>query len=124
MHEYEEITEALREVEPEIAEIAHPDSFMVVRKTRVPDGFGGHKHIDAVVDQGRCRLSRGGGGSETNIGPVVISVSGYVATLPRVVDLRPSDRLMVNAREFEVIEVIQAGEHSLFTKARLEELRT
>ena len=119
---HEDITAAWAKARPVLADACHPDTYLIVRLTRVPDGSGGHTNVEAVVESGKCALTAATTvGSEGVNGPLTVSVTGYTVELPKGTTLEASDVLYVNSRKFEVIAVQKGGDHEVFPVARVEE---
>ena len=117
----DEIAEAFQDAAPEFAANFHPDTYDVVRMETVPDGSGGTTKEPVTVESGRCRLDVTTRGAERASGALIVAVSSYEAELPRSIDLKATDTLVVNGREFAVIDIRRGGELDMFTIAGLEE---
>lgn len=117
----DEIAQAFQDAAPEFAENFHPDTYDVIRMMSVPDGSGGSTTQPVAIESGRCRLDVTTRGAERASGALIVAVSSYEAELPRSVDLTATDTLVVNGREFAVIDIRRGGELDMFTIAGLEE---
>lgn len=121
---YDEITAAWNEARVELADAFHPDNYMIVRKTRVPDGSGGTTDVEIVVESGKCALDvkEQFGMREGAEGPQTMSVTSYLVEMPINTVLNAADLLYVNSRKFDVIGVNRGGDHEVFPVARVEEM--
>ena len=119
---HEDITQAWNEARPILADAFHPDTYLIVRMTRVPDGYGGHTDVEAVVESGKCSLDASGRvGAEGASGPLTLSITSYTVELPIETTLEASDTLYVNSRKFHVTSVLKGGDHEVFVTANVEE---
>ena len=119
---HEQITAAWNEARPILADAFHPDSYLIVRMTRVPDGYGGHTDVEAVVESGKCSLTAANRvGAEGASGPLTLSITSYTVELPIESVLTASDTLYVNSRKFNVTQVLKSGDHEVFVTANVEE---
>ena len=118
----DELTGKFAMLRAKIAENFHPDHYEVVATDVVPDGSGGTIPTTETVETGRCRLDLTGRlGSEGPRGDVITATSMYTAELPYESAVTEEDTLVINGREFAVIDVKRGGEHELFTVCELEE---
>lgn len=111
------------DVAPVIAEAFFPDTYEVLRGTnRVADGYGGYTETPNVASSGRCRLEPANRlGREGVRGDRVEAVSPYVAQLPKDADVRATDTLRINGREFAIVDEPKVGGgFGLFTEVSLE----
>lgn len=107
-----------------LAEAFHPDTCQILRGTeRVPDGYGGWTEVPAEHGEPfRCRLDTTQRiGTEGASGARVLAISSYSVEVPVDADIRPTDRLRVNGREFEVTDPKRGGHHELFAVIGVEE---
>ena len=119
---HEQITAAWNEARPILADAFHPDSYLIVRMTRVPDGYGGHTDVEAVVESGKCSLTAANRvGAEGASGPLTLSITSYTVEMPIESALEASDTLYVNSRKFNVTSVLKGGDHEVFVTADVEE---
>lgn len=120
---YDDITAAWNEARPILADAFHPDDYEIERMVRVPDGYGGHTNQPQTVESGKCSLTAATRvGAEGAQGSVTVSVSNYTVELPIESTLVASDTLYVNGRKFNVIDVLQGGDHEIFVTANVEEV--
>jgi len=83
-----------------------PDTCVIQRVTRTPDGAGGSTETWATVATMACRVSPAGQGDEHLFGGRLASVSGYVVTLPAETDVAAVDRIAWGGRTLEVAGVV------------------
>jgi hypothetical protein len=99
-----------------------PDTCQIERGTiPVSDGAGGSTNAPNVVATHVCKLSvaqRLGTEAGTDH---VSAASGYVARLPLDADVRATDTLLVNGREFAVTGVKRGGQWATSLLVELEE---
>lgn len=112
-----------QEAAPAIAEAFFADTYEVVRETATPDGYGGTTTTTGVIGTGRCRLVPADRlGREGVRGDRIEAGSPYVAQLPRGTDVRATDTLRINGRDFAIVDAPKTGGgFGLFTEVSLEE---
>ncbi|MGQ9809704.1 MAG: head-tail adaptor protein, partial [Armatimonadota bacterium] len=74
---------------------------------RASDGAGGFTETWTPVATAACRLSPlGQTPQEQVIAARLTNISGWVVTLPALTDVRPTDRLVIGSRTFEVVGIL------------------
>lgn len=93
------------------AEGVLPDTAQVQRRTLTPDGAGGHAESWNTVAIVACRIAPSGQSlQEQVIAERLTATSIWTITLPAETDVQPADRLLVDARTFEVVGVLARSE--------------
>lgn len=88
-----------------------PDTAQVQRRTLAPDGAGGHTESWSTVATVACRVAPSGQSpQEQVIAERLTATSIWTITLPAETDIQPADRLLVDARTFEVVGVLARSE--------------
>lgn len=103
---------------------ALPDTATVQRKQTVSDGGGGQTASWVTVATTACRFSPvgGGEGGTSTTGGRVAEETTHVVTVPANQDVTETDRLIVNARTFEVTSVRQRGAWELSRRVEVKEV--
>jgi hypothetical protein len=105
-----------------VEEKAFPDVFRLVRETTVSDNEGGFTNTPTTIASGSCRLRAIGGGSERVVADRLGWQTPYAVDLHPDVQLRTSDQLIVNGREFEIGAITRAGAWSVIITAICQEV--
>ncbi len=88
----------------EEVEASLPDTAQVQRRTLTPDGAGGFGESWQTVATVACRVAPSGRSpDEQVIAERLTTTSVWTLTLPADTDVRPTDRIVVGARTFEVV---------------------
>lgn len=86
---------------------AMPDTCIVSRPTLTADGSGGQTEGWATAATVACRVApMGARGAERAIAERMGAVMAYVVTVSTTTDVRSQDRIVVGARTFEVVTVL------------------
>ena len=82
-----------------------PDTAQVQRRTLTSDGAGGFTESWSTVATVACRVaSSGQSPQERVIAERLATASVRTVTLPALTDVRPTDRVVVGGRTFEVVD--------------------
>lgn len=81
----------------------YPDTCVIVRSQGSADGMGGSTVVDVAVGTYACRIAPAGlDPFEVLNASQVQAVAVYRITFPALIDVRPTDRIHVGARIFNV----------------------
>lgn len=80
----------------------------ILRSTTTPDGAGGHRTSYAVLRTVTCRMSAAGGrDADLLAGRLSNGQSAWRITVPAQTDVTAADRVAVDGRTFEVLQVLE-----------------
>ncbi len=84
-----------------------PGTAVIQRATLTPDGTGGYSESWQAVGTVRVRLypQNSRAMAETVAGAQVLSVTRWFVTMPTGTEVSASDRLLIDNRTFEILEV-------------------
>ncbi len=102
-----------------------PDTAIISRRTLSVDTRGGQTASWATVSTVTCRLSpiKLIRGAEVEENGAEHDVESWLVTLPANTDVRPTDRVVINTRTFEIVGGAGQQSWELFTGLRCQEVK-
>lgn len=114
-------TRRVSHIEASVVDEALPDTATVRRFTRTPDGGGGFTETWADLATYPARIDPAAGGEQGTLGGAIRDRTTHIVTLPALVDVEESDRVMVNGTEYEITLVRKGGSRELFRRLEVVE---
>lgn len=107
----------------ETAEAALPDSAVIQRRTTVSDGGGGGSATWAASGTVDARIGQSAGEESTIGNAQLVGQTDAILTVAHGVDVRAADRVVIDAKTYEVLAVLDQAEWTLAKRAAVKRVR-